>query len=59
MINSRKAIWADNLCCVHVPKLRQAALCLFLRTAMCVSAAAEIYIVLWLVRRHTFTCLCH
>lgn len=36
MINSRKAIWADNLRCAHALKLPQ---------QQSVSAAAEIYIV--------------
>lgn len=43
MINSRKAIWADNLRCAHVLKLPQAAF--FLRVCMCLATAAEIYIV--------------
>ncbi len=44
MINSRKAIWADNLRCAHVLKLPQAAL-VFFCVRMCMAMAAEIYIV--------------
>ena len=44
MINSRKAIWADNLRCAHMLKLPQAAL-VFSCVCMCIALAAEIYMV--------------
>lgn len=44
MINSRKAIWADNLRRAHVPELPQALLA-FPVYVQCTAMAAEIYIV--------------
>lgn len=51
MINSRKAIWADNLRCAHVLKLPQAAL-VFFCVCMCVALTADSHIHLPLSLEH-------